>query len=96
MPGAERQRVLPSKLNHRGVRAGASHQAFSGGFAEGEPKLDPRHGAHQGLMDVFNRLDEMGLSENEIRCVRLVDPNRSQLHGLLPSGVIEAIRRTAG
>ena len=34
-------------------------------------------------MDVFDGLDEMGLSEDEIRRVRLVDPDRSELHGRL-------------
>ena len=74
---------LRDKLNHRGISAGASHQAFAGSLAEGEPKLDSRHGADQGLMDVFDGLDEMGLSEDEIRRVRLVDPDRSELHGHL-------------
>src|SRR5208282_6388750 len=67
MPSAKRHRVFLSKLNHRGVSAGASHQAFAGSLAEGEPKLDSRHGADQGLVDVFDGLDEMGLSEDEIR-----------------------------
>jgi hypothetical protein len=39
--------------------------------------------ADQGLVDVFDGLDEMGLTEDEIRRVRLVDPNRSELHGHL-------------
>src|SRR6516165_6367969 len=83
MPSAERHCVLLSKLNHRGISAGASHQAFTGSLTEGEPKLDSRHGADQGLVDVFDGLDEMGLSEDEIRRVRLVDSNRSELHGHL-------------
>ena len=76
MPRAERHRVLLSKLNHRCVTAGASHQAFAGSLAEGEPKLESRDRADQGLVDVFDGLDEMCLSEDEIRRVRLVDPDQ--------------------
>jgi hypothetical protein len=90
MPSAERHRVLLSKLNHRGISAGASHQAFAGRLAESEPKLDSGHSADQGLVNVFDGLDEMGLSEDEIRRVRLVDPDRSELHGhLLGPGMDE-------
>jgi hypothetical protein len=46
----------------------------AGSLAEGEPKLDSRHGTDQGLVDVFHGLDEVGLSEDEIRRIRLVDP----------------------
>src|SRR5271165_6944647 len=95
MPSAERHRVLLSKLNHRGISAGASHQAFAGSLAEGEPKLDSRHGADQGLVDVFDGLNEMGLSEDEIRRVRLVDPNRSELHGHLLAPATDECRTVA-
>jgi hypothetical protein len=43
-------------------------------------------------MDVFDGLDEMGLSEDEIRRVRLVDPNRSELHGHLLAPAMDECR----
>src|SRR5271166_4727963 len=95
MPSAERHRVFLSKLNHRDIGAGASHQAFAGSLAEGEPKFDSRHGADQGLVDVFDGLDEMGLSEDEIRRVRLVDPDRSELHGHLLAPAMDECRTVA-
>ena len=82
-------RALARELNHCGISARAPHQAFARGLAEGEPKLDPRHGADQSLVDVLDGLDEVGLSEDEIRRVRLVDPDRGELHGHLPAPAMD-------
>jgi hypothetical protein len=43
-------------------------------------------------VDVFDGLDEMGLSEDEIRRVRLVDPDRSELHGRLLAPAMDECR----
>jgi hypothetical protein len=44
-------------------------------------------------VDVFHGLDEMGLSEDEIRRVRLVDPDRSELHDRLLAPAMDECRR---
>src|SRR5262245_58724173 len=80
VPGADCARVLLRQLDHRGVGARASHQAFAGGFAESDAEPDSRHRADQSFLDVLDGFEEMRLTEDKIRRVWLVDFDRSELH----------------
>ena len=82
-PAPMRRGVLLSQFDHRGVGAGAADQAFAGRLAEGQAELDARHGGDQGLVDVLDRLDEMGLAQDEVRSLRLVDLTVMSCMGVL-------------
>ena len=59
MPGADGLGVLLRQGDHVRVGAAPADEAFAGGLAEGEAKLDAGHGRDQGLVHVLNGLDEM-------------------------------------
>ena len=73
MSGADGQGVLPGQLNHGRVRAGPTHEAFAGRLAKGHAELDAGDGADQRLVEVLHGLDEMGLAEDEVDGLRLLD-----------------------
>ncbi len=66
-------RVLARELQHGIIRAGGTHQAQCGGFAESQPELDARDGVDQRFVDVLHGLDEMGLPEDEVDLFRFLD-----------------------
>ena len=78
--GGDRRSVLPCQFDHRLIRARPADQALARGFAEGEPELDAGHRTDQSLVDVFDGLDEMGLPEDEVDLLGLLDPHRDELH----------------
>jgi hypothetical protein len=72
--------ILLCKFDHRGVGARPSHQAFAGGFTKSHAKLDTWHGIYQRFVDVLDGLDEVGLAQNEVRHIWLIDFQRDELH----------------
>src|SRR3970282_2093040 len=57
-----------------------------------------RRAARKRLVDVLDRLDEVGLPEDEVDVVGLLDRNGEQLHQILPwlSGLVMHPTATAG
>ncbi|MNP41067.1 hypothetical protein D3C76_1347480 [compost metagenome] len=72
--------IFLCKFNHGGIGAGPSHQTFSRGLAKGHAKTDTRHGIDQCFVDILDRLDEVRLTQDEVRIFRLFDFQRDELH----------------
>jgi len=72
--------IFLCKFNHQGIGARPSNQAFARGFTKGHAKLDTWHGIYQRFVDVLDGLDEVRLTQNEIRIIRLFDFQRDELH----------------
>ncbi len=62
--GADGLRVADGELLKLGLGAGVADEAVAGGFAKREPKLNSRHGADEGLVNVLDGLDEVRLAED--------------------------------
>ncbi|MCY1181424.1 hypothetical protein D9M73_219250 [compost metagenome] len=88
MAGADGLGVLLRQFDQRVVVAGPAHQAGAGRLAEGQPEADAGHRAHQRLVDVFHRLDEMRLAENEVGVVRLGDLHGDEQHRFFPPSAV--------
>jgi hypothetical protein len=87
---------LPSgfhPIRHYGLFASVvrAHNIETARHLWAAPECAPTE-ADQGLVDVFDGLDEMGLTEDEIRRVRLVYPDRSELHGHLLAPAVDECR----
>src|SRR6266508_2668842 len=65
-------------------RAAPTDQPGPGRLAEGHP--EPQHGRRlrQCLVQVFHRLDEVGLAEDQVDVLWLVDRHDVQIHGSVP------------
>jgi hypothetical protein len=70
MPGAHRCRHLDRGLLQFGVVAVRARQAGSGSLVEGDPEFDPRRLIDQRFIDIFHGLDEMALTEDNVRVLR--------------------------
>src|SRR5512143_646028 len=81
--GAERQGVLLGDLDQGGVVPGVADQGQSRRFAEGDAELHLRRRRDDGLVEVLDGLDEMGLAEDEIHVLGLVDGDDLEIHGSL-------------
>jgi hypothetical protein len=57
----------------------------AGRLAEGDAELHVRGDGDDGLVEVLDRLDEMGLAEDEVHVLRLVDGDGLDVHGALLS-----------
>ena len=84
MAGREHERVALGELDHRLIRAAPTHQQRARRFAEGETEFDAGNTLHQRFMNVFNRFDEMALTQDKINLVGLVDFYRGELHSVAP------------
>jgi hypothetical protein len=71
--------------HHARIGAGPANQALAGRLAEGQPKLDARHGGNQCLMNILHRLDEVRLAQNEVGIIGLFDLHDEKLHGSSPN-----------
>src|SRR5215472_893113 len=80
MPGGDGCGVLLRQFRHGGVGAGPAHQALAGRLAEGQPEFDARYCTDQRLVDVLDRLEEVRLTQDEVRVVGLLDLDRGELH----------------
>jgi hypothetical protein len=73
--GTDRQRAIHRGVDQLAVVARAAHQSLPRGLAEREPEADPWHGARERLVQVLHRLDEVGLSKDQVAALRRVDRN---------------------
>jgi hypothetical protein len=71
--GSDGERVAGGQLDQLVVVSGTPHEARAGGFAEREPEPQMRRGSGQGLVEVFDGLDEVRLPQDEVQVVGLVD-----------------------
>jgi len=58
-----------------------ARQARPRSFIESHTELHARCRVDDGLVDVLNRLDEVGLAQNDIGVGREFEPDRFQFHG---------------
>jgi hypothetical protein len=63
-----------------------ANQAGSGRFAERHPELQVWTRSGERLVDVLDRLDEMGLAQDHVEVVGLVDRDGVQFHGAASFG----------
>ncbi|VTR71170.1 hypothetical protein DESC_90040 [Desulfosarcina cetonica] len=64
------------------VRPGMAYQADVGCLAESESEFCPRHGVDDGLEQILDGFDEMGVPENEVEAFGIIDRDGFQFHGL--------------
>ncbi len=76
MATGEGERVPLGELHELGIRSREAHEGRARRLAEPKPELRPRHGGHQRLVEVLHRLDEVGLPEDQVHVIRLLDPHR--------------------
>lgn len=72
---------MAEQAGHRWVRARPSDEALAGCLAECQPELDAGDGSEECLVVVFDALDEVRLSEEEVDVVRLLDLEGLDFHG---------------
>ena len=80
VPRAHRERVLHREPNERVVRPRAAHQALLARLVEGEAELDPGHRVHHRLVHVLHRLDEVGVAEDDVDLLGLLDRDQLKFH----------------
>ncbi|MNG10335.1 hypothetical protein D3C84_937950 [compost metagenome] len=80
MPGADGLGIALGQFDHGGIGAGPAHHAFARGFAKSHAEADAWHCVDQRFVNVLDGFDEVGLAQNEIRVLRLVDFLRDELH----------------
>lgn len=76
---AGREGVLLGELDALLVVALGAHQARTRRLAEGEAKLDRSAAAHTRLVEVMRGLDEVGLPEDEVQLVRVLDLDKGSI-----------------
>src|SRR3989440_11050048 len=74
------QGVAGGEVDELVVVAGLADQPGSGRLAEGDAEAEVGRGSHQRLVEILDRLDEVGLPEDEVEVLGLFDPNRRELH----------------
>ena len=96
--GGDGGRVARCQVDQFGVVARAPDQPWPGRLAEGNPELQGRTHAHQRLVKVVNRLDEVRLADHDVHVVGLVDghhvPGQRRLgHAPMVPPPVSAIER---
>jgi hypothetical protein len=56
-----------------------------GRFAKGDPEPHVRGDRDDGFVEVLDRLDEVGLAEDEVHVLGLIDGDDFDVHGILLS-----------
>src|SRR3990172_4083799 len=89
--GADLEAVLDAAQHVDGVALAEQHHEevpgpdglgiLDGGLVEGDGKLDPGHSVHHHLVEIFHRLDEMRLPENEVGVFGNLHADGLEFHG---------------
>jgi hypothetical protein len=69
VPGFDAHEIVGGDLCKPVIGADMSNQALAGGLGEGYAELWRRHGTDHRLVDVFDRFDEMSLTEDYIQAI---------------------------
>ena len=64
------------------IRTGKAHQADIGGFTEGDAELGAGNRVDDGFLNIFHGFDEVGLSQDEIELIGIVDRDGFHFHGI--------------
>jgi len=63
------------------IGSGVSNQARTGCLAERYAELDSRYCRNQHLVEIFDRLDEVRLTDDDVGILGLLDINQLKFHG---------------
>src|SRR5438093_8912044 len=83
MPGPDGLRVPDREVDQLGVVAAPPDEAGTRRLAERQPEPQPRRGLRERLVEVLHGLDEVGVAEDEVLVLGLVDPDGRELHANL-------------
>ena len=78
--GGQRGGVTNGQGLEIGVIAVGAGKARTGSFVERDPELHLRHGVDDGFVDVFHRLDEVGLPDDDVPTLGDFQPNGFEFH----------------
>ena len=73
-------RVLLRESDERVIVTLGSDQARAARLAESDSELDAHARLNESLVDVLDRLDEVGLAEDEVQLLRILDLNELELN----------------
>lgn len=75
VPGTHGKSVPDGAIDEVRLVSVAPDQARSGGFAEGHAKFHAGYCTYYGFIDIFHRLDEMTLPQNDVDVFRNLEAN---------------------
>ena len=93
VPCTDRLRVPHRELDEGVVVAGTPDEARPRRLTEGDPEAQDRARAGKGLVEVLHGLDEVGLPNDDVQVVGLVDKDGGQLHVQILAARIATLRR---
>src|SRR2546422_7779479 len=76
---SDREGVLRGELLQAVIVAFDPDERRPGRFTESNPEFDPGDGSDERLVNILGRLDEVGLSEDYVQAVRVVDGDEFRL-----------------
>src|SRR5215217_6280540 len=85
MPGPYGLGIFLCQLDHGFIRTRPANETFSRRLTKRQPKFDAWYSIHECFVNILDRLDEMGLSQNKIDGFRLFDGYSLDFHGLSPT-----------
>ena len=80
MAATKRLQVLDGRLDQLLIVAIGAGEARAAGFIEGNAEFDSRIRVDDGFVDVFNRLDEMGLTKDDVGVGGDLNRNVAEYH----------------